>query len=369
MRIKTAILSIMLLGVLTSCSAPFQLITGNVLTGGGIFARPRTPLYQEDANSPFKMISIEIFGEYGDATLIDFGDVEILIDGATKETNTHLDQVLTQYVNDHRLEMLVVTHAHSDHLAGLDEVGLNNINQIDYIIDYGYQGVTSSAHAYVAQRVEYINNGSRYYPITSAIEEVPVWQMTSSLRIEFLNTNNYLLPEQVTGEEGHNIHSIATLISYGNWRIFLAGDLETSGERYLATQYAKRINERNLVIMKANHHGGLTNNNGLELFNWLKPDYVFISAALKNSNLNLSTYTPQHPEAAFVRRALSYTEEVYWNAINGDLSFALAPQALPTISGAIRHQIYKINYQTVDPVSEKDSRLTASAWYQAYLAI
>ena len=63
----------------------------------------------------------------GDAILIDYGQYEMLIDGGPDGSCVPF---LAQYV-DGSLEVLVVTHPHSDHVGGLDPGGIDGVDLLE----------------------------------------------------------------------------------------------------------------------------------------------------------------------------------------------------------------------------------------------
>ena len=76
---------------------------------------PRAQTPQPSQNLTVHIIDV---GQ-GDAILIDLGTTEILIDGGEK--NTGVADYIRPYV-DGALEVMVATHAHSDHIGGLIDI-------------------------------------------------------------------------------------------------------------------------------------------------------------------------------------------------------------------------------------------------------
>lgn len=57
----------------------------------------------------------------GDATLIDCGEIEVLIDGGDNKAGPALVEYLRPYV-DGKLDYVIATHPDTDHIGGLDDV-------------------------------------------------------------------------------------------------------------------------------------------------------------------------------------------------------------------------------------------------------
>ena len=96
-----------------------------------------------DANTPFAIHLLDVGPkEYGDAVLCQFGDVSVLIDGAHpgdqigKEGHESIpDQIgrlLNQTQTPYRVTLLMVSHAHEDHIGCLPNLVANNLLEADF---------------------------------------------------------------------------------------------------------------------------------------------------------------------------------------------------------------------------------------------
>ena len=96
-----------------------------------------------DVNTPFAIHLLDVGPkEYGDAVLCQFGDVSVLIDGAHpgdqvgKEGHESIpDQIgrlLKQTQTPYRVTLLMVSHAHEDHIGCLPNLVANNLLEADF---------------------------------------------------------------------------------------------------------------------------------------------------------------------------------------------------------------------------------------------
>ena len=77
----------------------------------------------------------------GDCTYIKAGDVDILIDAGSRDSSaTTIETYVDQYCEDGKLEYVIATHAHQDHIAGFvgkkDVPGILEYYDVGTIIDF-----------------------------------------------------------------------------------------------------------------------------------------------------------------------------------------------------------------------------------------
>ena len=87
-------------------------------------------LGKEGTTSPeLKVTFLDLYGnsnnqQIGDSIFIEYGDIDILIDAGEKASGScTVVPFLLEHVEDKKLEMIITTHADSDHLGGM--VGLS----------------------------------------------------------------------------------------------------------------------------------------------------------------------------------------------------------------------------------------------------
>ncbi len=199
----------------------------------------------------------------GDAILIQTPcGQDILIDGGADNTLlAGLSQHLSFFNRD--IELMILTHPHSDHVAGLVEV-LDRY-EVDKVLT---TGVEYGSPDYVAW-LEKI-----------ADKDIPVEIVDSPRNILFSEVRlEVLFPDRsFNGQEVANVNdvSIVTRIVYLETEILLTGDYEEE-ETLLNKDFDLRSD-----IYKAGHHGS-NNANDYEFVQAVDPDYVIISCGQDNS--------------------------------------------------------------------------------------
>jgi beta-lactamase superfamily II metal-dependent hydrolase len=99
----------------------------------------------EDITKPFAVHLLDVGQkEYGDALLCQFGDVTVLIDGAHtgdqigkaghKSIPDQIGQLLKQAAPPYRVTMLMVSHAHEDHIGCLPNLVENDLLSADFAL-------------------------------------------------------------------------------------------------------------------------------------------------------------------------------------------------------------------------------------------
>jgi beta-lactamase superfamily II metal-dependent hydrolase len=340
------------------------------ITGSSAFTLGSSGNYlsSETNTTELNVYSIEMHDQYGDATLFDYGNYEILVDGGAQPDGPYVKAALDAYVTDHVLDMLVVTHAHSDHYGGLISTSTwSNITSITTIVDYGYTGASYTS-GYRSIRSSYVSKGSEYHPITELIMHSDgIYHISERMSLQFLNTNCYVAPGGATDDP--NTTSICFLLTFDNTVFYMNGDSTIDADNGVRGNYPGLISADQVVVSKGAHHASDSNgSNGatfLRLF--LKPDYVFISAAIDEVNQTSSGMVEaQHPHYAALTRFSVFTDQVYWNGINGTLTIHSDGTAI-TISGATRTLDYYVQGAVVNRASEKNLTIFESQWYLNYL--
>ncbi len=310
---------------------------------------------------------------YGDSFLIQYKDFDILVDGGAVADASSVRAGLKNYVTDGILDMLIVSHPHADHTGGLsDRNTFREITEIKTIVDYGYQYSTSLNRGYESNRQKFIDKGAVYYPISTLFTDdalSPIFQIDENLSLEFLNTGAYLAPDQVRDSGfNHNDTSIACALRYHDTKFFFAGDLEAKGERAIQANYPNYFKNSH-VIFKASHHGSLTSNKE-DFLRYLSPETILISAALLASNQTVNgIVAEQHPYIQTLKTFEKFTEDVYWNGLNGTFHYATDGLGNTSFEGEGAWYSYYVDGAKVDTDAEKDLPMSKTSWYAPYMAL
>ena len=283
----------------------------------------------------------------GDSALIKVGDTEVLIDaGPTQGNVTQIKKYLQDYCTDGILEYVIVTHADSDHIAGM--VGTSSGGTYNGIL-YSYEIGTVITFDRT-NKEEKTNSGNptlygRYLTALDHAEEngaqvctaLQCWNNADGAqRTYYLDEDrtvsmdilyNYFYEHDSSDE---NNYSVCMQLSQdlGNTvnRYLFTGDLEEEGEKYLV-----EYNDLDHVVLyKAGHHGSKTSSNEC-LLEAITPDYVAVCCCAGYNEYGAAEENI-FPTQAFIDRISAYTDKIYvtimWDEetdgyalMNGDIVF------------------------------------------------
>lgn len=269
-----------------------------------------------------KITFLELFGtngnpQIGDSVFIECGDIDILIDAGEKASGSNtVVPFIEEHVSDNILELVIVTHADSDHLGGM--VGLSNSYgalevpgiTYQYIVDFGYEGQTQLYKDYLEVRNKKIKEGTKYFSIGSIfdsdhLEAITRFCLGVDTYLDLLDYKTYEISE-ITDD---NDRSVSCLLTHNDKKVLLCGDAEKKEEAYLTS-----LNIGHVDVFKANHHGSPTSNTNAFLDN-ITPNYVIICSSEENK-YNL-------PKKTIIERFNNYTENVFATFISGNIMITL----------------------------------------------
>lgn len=193
-----------------------------------------------------------------EAFLIETPTQNILIDtGSVESRQSLLNQLSASGIT--RLEKIILTHPHADHIGGVRAV-LDNYD-VDAIIDNGYASTSPLYKDYRKANVTFttatagdiINLGGATFKVFAPSSSFTAYKI--------------------------NDRSIVGKLIYGDFSIMFTGDAEKNLERWLEGTYQ---NQLQATILKAAHHGSKTSSTE-EFIDRVSPTYVLISAGLNNS--------------------------------------------------------------------------------------
>lgn len=343
-----------------------------------------------EVNGNVQIYSIEMHDKYGDSLFIKYGDYDILIDAGDRGDGEFVRDFVDSHISsDKNLDILVVTHCHSDHMGGLtkmsnsdsDPKALDNVETISNIIDFGHIRSNNTMYKnYNTLRQSYLDKGTKYYSAYESAKHVGDLSNIinlGELSVEILDTFNYAdkNTDLIEDKTDYNAYSVATLITYKNTKLFCAGDLENVGEKTLIEHASdtslKDVKKEDTVIYKACHHGtdvGTANNkstgykstnggNRMSLLQLLNPDYCFVSAAINESD---------HPFPRAIATMLYFTNNLYFNGTMGTICFDL-DGANVGVKGLGATTNYKLDGFTIDYEAEKNLKYIDTVWYNNHI--
>ena len=309
--------------------------------------------YEGDAGA-IDINFLELGNKYtGDSTFIKAGDVDILIDAGSRQNSaTTIANFVDQYCTDGKLEYVIATHAHQDHIAGFvgsnSDAGILKRYKIDTLIDFSLTNATSAIYNnYVSLRDEKIASGdiAHHYTANDCIKGTngakKEYQLSEGVKMTILDQKFY---RETTDDE--NDYSVCALFTQGNNNYLFTGDLEKKGEASLV-----ELNDLpECELFKGGHHGSYTANTDT-LLNVIKPKTVCICCCAGSDEY---TKTPENmfPAQAAVDRIAKYTDKVYvttvvsdaepgYKSMNGNINFHCDKGKEYTVTGSNNSVILK----------------------------
>ena len=332
--------------------------------------------------------SIEMCDEYGDSTLFQFHDYDILVDSGSEADANHVREVLTQKVTDKTIDLLVVTHPHGDHIGGIINNALNGFT-VKNIVDYGYtydtdgdDKINNSGYVqrYVDKRNVFVNSGASYHGIKEQMAISQTWDIDkeNNLSIRWLKNNYYfgedeIFPNSNCPTDNPNTTSVSFCLEYKYWNIIMCGDADSTNAEYTIVENHENLfkSDKKRVLLKGTHHCS-SSSMGYNFLDWCSPEVIFTSSAMIDAicapnevSLGSGEGQQNHPNKSTVRRIKQKTENFYWNGINGDTTFTTDGVNDLTMEGAGRTKDYykKGTTEIADVDSEKNVKFFDSEFY------
>ena len=220
----------------------------------------------------------------GDATLIDCGETEVLIDGGDNNAGPVVVDYLRPYV-DGRLDYLIATHPDADHIGGLDDVLA--AYSVGEVIDSGYLSSTRSYRDY----------------ITAAQSEPGCTFSYDSDRVLSLGQETVLCIIE-TGDDWENANdsSVVCELVSGNVKVLFTGDMTQDAEQACLPLFG------DVDVLKVGHHGSAYSTSR-EFLDVIRPEYAVISYLVGNDY--------HHPAPSALRRLLACGATVYGTGKSG----------------------------------------------------
>lgn len=296
------------------------------------------PLFIGDTGTDqLEIYVLEMNYLYGDSIFLKKGDVDILIDAGQVTDGPYVKEFLSEKVTDKRLDLLVTTHAHSDHIGGMP-VALEAITDATRILDFGYRRVSGEGYLdYRARRDELVERGAYYNSTYDSVNHNnggnDIYYISEDFSVEVIDTGCYIATDEVWTKDA-NLTSTTLVFHYKDFSFWTAGDLPTKGETSVLSKYP---NLQSVTLYKAAHHG-TNGGNTQEFLDKLNPKTVVVSAAragqyspsgtdqaAPNSTYNLNGASG-HPHESAIERFykvpnISQNLNVYWNMPNGTIKF------------------------------------------------
>lgn len=199
----------------------------------------------------------------GDCQLITFPNGKnMLIDAGTTDAEKTLPQYL-QSLGIGKIDYVIGTHPHEDHIGGLDAV----INSFD-IGEVYMPKATTTTKTYKDVLLAVKNKGLSINPALGGKTIID----SNSLKAEILAPNSEKY-------DSINNYSIVLKIQYGDTSFMFTGDAEKLSEKEILNKFG--TNKLKSDVLKIGHHGSSTSSSN-EFFNAVAPSFAVISCGKDN---------------------------------------------------------------------------------------
>ena len=278
----------------------------------------------------------------GDSTFIQVGDVDILIDaGSRKNSAETICNYMKNKMSDNKIEYVIATHAHEDHIAGFvgtkEYGGVFDHYKVGTLIQFAKTDSTSQLYLDYCSKVEAMKaNGTTVYTADQCVNNP--FTLAENITLQVLDQKYYY--EKASTE---NNYSVCCMINQGDNHYLFTGDLEKSGEESLV--------EKNTLphceLFKGGHHGSETSNNDC-LLKVITPETICICTCCGSDEY--ASNPALFPNQITIDRMAKYTDKIYVTAsyqdkvykpMNGNITFKCTSGADYEIHGSNNDLILK----------------------------
>ncbi len=227
----------------------------------------------------------------GDSILICCGEQTLLIDAGE---NNRGDEVLLYLskLNIKKLDYVIGTHAHSDHIGGLDTV-ISSIKTENIILSDLPDSMVPDTKTYTDLLQAIIDNN------VNLIAAEPSSKYS-------LGEGFFTLLAPLDDYKDQNELSIITKFEFGETSFLFTGDAEFQSESDLL----KNRTDVSADVLKVGHHGSETSSSQ-EFINAVNPEIAVIQVGENNSY--------GHPRVEALERLESVDAKIYRNDLNGNI--------------------------------------------------
>ncbi len=230
----------------------------------------------------------------GDCVYITANGQNMLIDcGEASESDKVISYLNKQGVS--RLDYVVATHPHSDHMGGMSEIILNY--EIGEVIMPYLDDSDIPATRYFEKFLDACSAKGLYITDAQAGRKITIGEASAEiiapLGSGYANLNNY---------------SIGIILRHGNNDFLFTGDAETLAEE----EMIRSGKLEHVKVYKAGHHGSSTSSSE-DFMRIISPDYAVIMCGAGNSY--------GHPHDEVVERLSVYVKQIFRTDLDGSIVF------------------------------------------------
>jgi len=248
-------------------------------------------VYSQDFDGQLHAYFIDV-GQ-GDCILIktieDNNRSKMLIDAGQRWKSDDVQKILN-YLEIEKIDIVVGTHAHSDHIGGLIDI-IDNY-KIGKVLDSGVKHDTATYDDYINS----INSN-----------DVPLIEVRAGMKKELVEGVNFeiLNPFEPLTTDLHK-ENIVGQLRYEDVGFMLTGDIEKNGEENILNEFENIKNN----ILKVAHHGSKTSTSK-KFLNKVNPDIAIIQVGEDNQY--------GHPDSEVVNKLKEKNINIYRNDKDGDI--------------------------------------------------
>jgi len=285
----------------------------------------------------------------GDCVYINYNEIDILIDaGSNLSSIPAIKKYIDQYIKDNKLEYVIATHAHADHIwgfingysGGTPITGILDSYEIGMIIDFPLTNMPTlttgvlNSYRTIRDRLAAETDTVHFTALQCYNEEggaKKIYDLGNDVKLEILY--NYYYENH---SEAENDYSVCVRILQGHNQYIFTGDLEAVGEIKLVEYYnAQYGGLGQCVLYKGGHHGSNTSSS-VELMAAIRPEYVCVCTCAGTYEYNFNVEANRFPSQGFINRVAPHTDRVYittlitdyennqYTSFNGDIVFLVS---------------------------------------------
>jgi competence protein ComEC len=230
----------------------------------------------------------------GDSVFVEtFDNYSLLIDtGEDLKVVEQLDKILP--LGSRKIDVVVLTHSHADHIGGI--LGVLERYEVGKIM-YNEADLDSSTWSGAREYID-LNN-----VLVEPIHDLDDFWLGCCVFVDVLWP---VMGEDIDSNANNN--SVALLLQYGEFDMFLAGDLESKIEDRVVSSYSQEVD-----VLKVSHHGSNTSTSALVL-DILYPKIAVISVGKDNKY--------KHPSSEVLARLEEQGALVFLTSAHGSIHIA-----------------------------------------------